>query len=92
MTVRKNEPQAERFFKQVLESLPEVEREVRTELQYWEYDGRPRVGFRQEDVRYFRAPGDEDEFRKAVLWVREHLNLLVSTLHPRLQRMLADER
>ena len=92
LTVRKSEDQAERFFTRVRESLPEIQREVGAEFEYWEWDGRRRIGFRQKDVGYFVAPDDDGEFRTAVEWMRGHLNLLVSTLHPRLQRMLTDER
>lgn len=87
LTVRKNVAQAERLFAQVLSSLPEIQREVRGELRHWEWQGRPRIGFRLKGSRYFLAQEDDGEFRKAVGWMRDHLNLLVSTMHPRLQRM-----
>ena len=92
LTVRKNEDQAERFFTRIHELLPEIQREVEAKLEYWEYHERRRIGFRQEDVGYFTVPENDGEFRTAVEWMRGHLNLLVSTLHPRLQRMLTDER
>jgi len=31
---------------------------------------------------------DNEEFREAVEWMRERLDRLVSTLHPRLRRMI----
>lgn len=92
LTVRKNEIQAERFFAQLRGLLPDIQSEVRAELLPWERDGRPRIGFRLKDSRYFLAQEKDDEFRKAVAWMREHLNVLVSILHPRLQRMRADKR
>ena len=92
LTVRKNEAQAERFFARILEDLPDIQPEVPSELQHWEWQGRPRIGFRLERSKYFLAQEADVEFRKAVLWMRDHLNLLVSALHPRLHRMLSGER
>ena len=91
LTVRRNEVQAERFFAQLLESLPELQDDLPT-LQYWEQQGRQRMGFREKDSNLFLAQEEEGEFGKAVAWMRMHLNLLVSTLHPRLQQMLSSKR
>ena len=91
LTVRKNEAQAERFFAQIREDLPEIQPEVHGELQHWEWQGRPRIGFRLERSQYF-AQEEDGELRKAALWMRDHLDLLVSALHPRLHRMLSGER
>lgn len=65
-----------------------------SKLEHWHNPaGRPRIGFRREDSLGFLAESEESEtFREAVQWMQERLNLLVSTIHPRLQVMLADER
>ena len=62
-------------------------------IEQWEYDGRPRIGFRRQGGLAFLSASEESEdFRAAVAWMREHLNRLVSELNPRLQAKLKDER
>ena len=64
-------------------------------LEKWQYQQQqfPRIGFRKRGNLDFLAKGEENQdFRQAVDWMRQHLDVLVSTLHPRLQEMLADER
>ena len=82
---RKGIEQAERIYNALSESV-EVRKELGDGLEPWVgKNGRPRLGFR-------RPGGIEGEaFDDAVAWMREHLNLLVSTLHPRIQRMIRDE-
>ena len=93
LTVRKGETQAQRFFTKLRESVPGIQSAVHPELQYWEWQGRERLGFRLESVSVLRQEAEEEsQFMQGVAWMREHLNILVSTLHPRLQRMLANER
>ena len=60
-------------------------------MEQWTANGRPRIGFRRQDSLDFLA-GDEDSeaYREAVAWMREHLNLLVSTLHPVIQAKLSN--
>ena len=73
--------------------MPDIQSEVHPELQYWEWQGRERIGFRLGSVDLLDDDDEEEsQFLQRVEWMREHLNLLVSTLHPRLQRMLANER
>ena len=81
---RKGIEQAERIYDALSESA-EVRKELGDGLESWVgKTGRPRLGFR-------RPGGIEGEaFDDAVAWMREHLNLLVSTLHPRIQGMIRD--
>ena len=60
-------------------------------MEQWTSSGRPRIGFRRGGSLDFLA-GDEDSeaYRQAVSWMREHLNLLVSTLHPVIQAKLSN--
>ena len=83
-----------RIHEQLVASLEELRTEMGDELEHWQNAaGRPRIGFRRQGSLDFLAAGEEsEEFREAVSWMRAHLDRLVSTLHPRLQAMLADER
>ena len=57
---------------------------------YWENKhGRPRIGFFRETKLPFDPEGEaDDSFDDAVLWMRDRLDRLVSTLNPWLRRML----
>ena len=94
LTVRRGHPRESRVFNEIAESFDELSGVIGSELEQWQDPaGRPRIGFRRQGGLAFLADGEEaPEFREAVDWMREHLNRLVSTLHPRLQTMLADER
>ena len=92
LSVRKDYAREVRVFeelKSLLDELPEFET-----IEFWENaTGLPRIGFQRGGSLAFLAGDEESEdFREAVLWMRERLNRLVSTLHPRLQTMLAGER
>ena len=94
LIARRDQARAVRIFDQLVESFAELRGEMDSELEHWHNPaGRPRIGFRREDSLGFLAESEESEtFREAVQWMQERLNLLVSTIHPRLQVMLADER
>ncbi len=94
LMVRRDQTRAVRIFDQLVESFAELRSEMGSELEHWHNPaGRPRIGFRRQGGLAFLAQDEEiKEFREAADWMREHLNRLVSTLHPRLQAMLADER
>ena len=82
---RKGIERAERIY-DALSGSVEVREELGGGIETWENkNGRPRLGFRR--------PGgiQGEEFDDAVAWMRERLNLLVSTLNPRIQRMIRDE-
>ena len=82
---RKGIERAERIY-DALSGSVEVREELGGGLETWENkNGRPRLGFRR--------PGgiEGEEFGDAVAWMRDRLDLLVSTLHPCIQRMIRDE-
>ena len=93
LTCRKGIPYAVRVYEQIKESLEELRRDLGDDLCYWENrDGRPRIGFTRDTRLPFSDEGDEsNEFHVAVEWMRDHLEILVGALHPRLQRMLSAE-
>lgn len=82
---RKGIEQAERIY-DALSGSVEVREELGGGIETWESkNGRPRLGFQR--------PGGigGEEFDDAVAWMREHLDLLVNKLHPRIQDMIRDE-
>ena len=89
LSCRKGIEDAIRIFKEVESSLEELRGELGDDLESWTDEaGRPRIGFRREIRLPFPAADDSEEFRAAVAWMRDHLDRLVSTLHPRLRRMI----
>ena len=94
LMARRDQPRAVRIFEFLVESFAELQDEIVGELEHWQNAaGRPRIGFRRQGSLAFLAKGEDGEdFRNATTWMRERLNLLVSTLHPRLQAMLADDK
>lgn len=94
LTPRKDHEREVRIFNDLAASLDELCQQL-PGLERWDdiRSGRPRIGFRRQDNLAFLADSAESsDFRNAVSWMRHHLNLLVSTLHPRLQTMLKAER
>ena len=85
---------AVRIFDELAQSLDELREELGDELKDWNTpDGRPRIGFaRKDDLSFLAGSEDSDEYAEAVSWMRDRLNRLVSSLHPRIQSMLNDER
>ncbi len=64
-----------------------------SDLEYWEDQGRPRIGYwRQTSLSVLAKEEESVEFRDAVEWMRERFDRLVSGLHPSIQSMLAKER
>ena len=94
LTCRKGEAPATRIFEEIEPVLEELRVEIREDLRRWVNPaGRPRIGFKRKVKRGFLAGDDRStDFREAVSWMRDHLNVLVSTLHPRLQRMISVAR
>ena len=94
LMARRDQPRAVRIFDELSSSLDELRQEIGSDLEQWNNPaGRPRIGFhRQGDMTFLAESEDSADFQDAVAWMREHLNRLVSTLHPRLQAMLAEER
>lgn len=85
LSCRKGIGLAERIYDALSNSV-EVREELGDGIETWKSkNGRPRLGFR-------RQGGIEGEaFDDAVAWMREHLDLLVNKLHPRIQDMIRDE-
>ncbi len=89
-TCRKDIPHAVRVYKDIQESLHEFRQELGGDLETWEdRAGRPRIGFSRQEGLPFGAAYDAPDFQESVRWMRERLDRLVSTLHPRLQRKLS---
>ena len=63
-------------------------------LQHWtNAAGRPRIGFKQPgDLAFLSHNEESSDFRDAVSWMRDRLDRLVSTLNPKLQARLDDDR
>lgn len=96
LTPRKDQEREVRIFNDLAkkESLDELRRQL-PGLEYWDdlRSGRPRIGFRRQTSLAFLAEDAESaDFRDAVAWMQEHLNRLVSALHPRLPAMLKSGR
>ena len=92
LSCRKDIPHAVRVFEQVESNLDELRQEMGDDLTFWVNPaGRPRIGFHRADALPFDAAPDSAAFHASVRWMRERLDLLVSTLHPRLQRMLSGQ-
>ena len=91
LTCRKGEASATRIFEEIEPELEGLQAEMGEDLTRWVNPaGRPRIGFKRKIKRGFLAGDDRSaEFCEAVSWIRDHLNVLVSTLHPRLQRMIS---
>ena len=87
---RQDIPHAVRIYGQIEQALDELRLDIGDDLSSWVKSGRPRIGFRRFDRLPFGADEDSAEFRESIQWMREKLDLLVSAVHPRLQRMLSD--
>ena len=93
LMARKDQPQAVRIFDEFVSSLDELRTELSEELDVWENSqGRPRIGFRRQgSLSVIVGSESNDDYAESVSWMRDHLNRLVSGLHPRIQSMLADD-
>ena len=90
LTRRKETQPAVDVYEDVRRSLEGFRNELGDELEHWEREGRPRIGFRRPTQFPFVPEGDgTGEFQDAVVWMRERLDRLVSSLHPSLQRMIS---
>ena len=90
LSCRKDQPRAVRIFEEIETSLEELRGELGSDLTRWVTQGRPRVGFHRRTKLAFLSEDERSaDFLEAVSWMQEHLNTLVSTLHPRLQRMIS---
>ena len=85
------QPGAE-VYVEVEQSMDELRDELGDELEQWENkEGRPRIGFsRPVEFPFPREDSTSREFEEAVQWMRDRLDRLVSTVHPKVQRMISD--
>ena len=91
LTRRKNVQPAGRIYDRLVTELEGLRTEMGTDLETWDENGRPRLGFRRKDDFAFLSAGSGDKaFAQAVAWMQERLDRLVSTLNPHLQRMIAE--
>lgn len=90
LTCRKEIQPGVGVYEDVERSLDEFRAELGEDLEQWERGGRPRIGFRRPTQFPFPPEGAvTGEFEDAVKWMRKRLDLLVSTLHPRLQTLIS---
>ena len=91
LTDRKDSPLGTAVYKEAERAFHELQNELGDELEHWENKkGRPRIGFWRRTQ--FPLPPENStsgEFEEVVEWMRDKLDRLVSTLHPRLQRMIS---
>ena len=94
MSCRAKVHPAVEIYRDIEHSLDELRTELGDELEHWKNKkGRPRIGFTR--PTQFPLPTEEStsgEFADAVQWMRERLEGLVSTLHPRLERRISDRK
>lgn len=88
LSYRRGIDDAVRIFFEIERSLDELRGELGDDLKHWNNaDERPVIGFERKTT--FPLPEDDSEdFLAAVAWMRDRLDRLVSTLHPRLRRMI----
>ena len=81
---------ARRVFDELVASIDELRLEI-DGLAYWEDpSGLVRLGLtRNGGLEFLAGDEDDDAYKDAVAWMREHLDRLVSTLNPRIQRLIA---
>ena len=94
LTARKDQARDVRIFDELAVSFEELRGEMGDDLQHWtNAAGRPRIGFRRPGGLAFLSHNEESsDFCDAVSWMRDRLDRLVSTLNPKLQARLADDR
>ena len=88
MSCRAKVHPAVEIYRDIEHSLDELRTELGGEVEHWKNKkGWPRIGFTR--PTQFPLPTEEStsrEFADTVQWMRERLEGLVSTLHPRLER------
>ena len=92
LTRAKGNPHAVRIFEQAQDALHELREEIGGDLDAWINKSRnPRIGFYREENLPFELSDDSADFQDSVNWMQEKLDLLVSTVHPRLKQMLRNK-
>ena len=93
LTCRRGEALAERLFSEIENAWEDVGKELGQDFDCWRNkNGRPRIGTSTQSTFPFGANKNASQnFDESVAWMRYHLNLLVSTLHPKVQRLISRE-
>ena len=90
LTCRKDTQPGVDVYDELVGSLDDLRGELGEDLEQWERRGRPRIGLTRPTLFPFPPEGaTTEEFEAAVDWMRDKLDRLVSTVHPRLQRMIS---
>ena len=90
LTCRKEIQPGVGVYEEVERSIDELRRELGDDLEQWETRGRPRIGFKRPTQFPFPPEGAATgEFEDAAEWMRDRLDRLVSTVHPKLQLMIS---
>lgn len=92
LAVRKGQPLETRIYESIVASLDVLRQDIGPELEHWlNPSERPRIGFTKAGSLSFLSGNEQSEaYCESVAWMRTHLNLLVSHLHPQIQSMLAE--
>lgn len=89
LTWRKGYEKEKHIFEEIVAPLERLRGELGDDLEPWtNHNGHPRVGFRRATQFQLLHDYENAEYRCAVAWMQDHLDRLVSTLYPRIQRML----
>ncbi len=93
LTVRKNQTREVRIFEEINASFEDLKKVLGNNLDQWYNTAdRPRIGFYLDcDMSFLSQEGETPDFENAVSWMRDHLNRLVSHLHPKIQLMLSKD-
>ena len=94
LSCRKGEALAERVFGEIEDSWHAVGEELGQDFQCWRNkQGRPRIGTTTQSTFPFgENKRYSQNFDESVAWMRQNLNVLVSTLHPKIQRLISQDR
>ncbi|MDE0210740.1 MAG: hypothetical protein OXJ64_12740, partial [Boseongicola sp.] len=89
LTCDRSNPRAMRVFESIKSDIDALSLEMGENLEFWaNKEQLPRIGFLRHERLPYGKQEDSGDLRDSVQWMREKLDLLVSTIHPRLQRLL----
>ena len=94
LSVRKNQTREVRIFEEMNASIEDLKIVLGDNLDQWSNAaGRPRIGFQLDcNLSFMSQEAETPDFESAVSWMRDHLNRLVSHLHPKIQLMLTKDK
>lgn len=93
LSVRKNQTREVRIFEEISASFEDLKIVLGDNLDRWyNTSNRPRIGYYLDcDLSFLSQEVESSDFEYAVSWMRDHLDKLVSHLHPKIQLMLSKE-